>query len=70
MSLNHLNDIDIRVYIEFISANTSTSNQPLNNVDVNVHERFFNVDIWLKLKVKPTYVYRRSFNDEMRSFLR
>ena len=29
---------------------------------VNVHRRCFNVDIWLKMKVEPTYVYRRCFN--------
>ena len=29
---------------------------------VNVHQRCFNIDIWLKMKVEPTYVYRRCFN--------
>ena len=29
---------------------------------VNVHQRCFNVDIWLKMKVEPTYIYRRCFN--------
>ena len=28
----------------------------------NVHQRCFNVDIWLKMKVEPTYIYRRCFN--------
>ena len=32
---------------------------------VNVHQRCFNVDIWVKMKVKLTYVYRRCFNVEM-----
>ena len=29
---------------------------------VNVHQRCFNVDIWLKIKVEPTYIYRRLLN--------
>ena len=29
---------------------------------VNVHRRCFNVDIWLKMKVEPTYLYWRCFN--------
>ena len=29
---------------------------------VNVHQRCFNVDIWLKMKVEPTDIYRRCFN--------
>ena len=29
---------------------------------VNVHQRCFDVDIWLKMKVEPTYIYRRCFN--------
>ena len=29
---------------------------------VNIHQRCFNVDIWLKMKVEPTYIYRRCFN--------
>ena len=29
---------------------------------VNVHQCCFNVDICLKIKVEPTYVYRRCFN--------
>ena len=28
----------------------------------NVHQRCFNVDIWLKMKVEPTYIYQRCFN--------
>ena len=28
----------------------------------NVHQRCFNVDIWLKMEVEPTYIYRRCFN--------
>ena len=29
---------------------------------VNVQQRCFNVDFWLKMKVEPTYIYRRCFN--------
>ena len=29
---------------------------------VNVHQRCFNIDIWLKMKVEPTYIYRGCFN--------
>ena len=29
---------------------------------VNTHQPCFNVDIWLKMKVEPTYIYRRCFN--------
>ena len=41
---------------------------PSKHIDVettliaNVHQRCFNVDIWLKMKVEPTYVCRRYFN--------
>ena len=29
---------------------------------VNIHQRCFNVDVWLKMKIEPTYIYRRCFN--------
>ena len=29
---------------------------------VDVYQRCFNVDIWLKMKVEPTYIYRHFFN--------
>ena len=29
---------------------------------VNVHQRCFNFDIWLKMNIEPTYIYRRCFN--------
>ena len=29
---------------------------------VNVYQRCFNADIWLKMKVELTYIYRRCFN--------
>ena len=29
---------------------------------VNAHQSCFNIDIWLKMKVKPTYIYRCCFN--------
>ena len=29
-----------------------------------MNQRRLNVEIWLKMKVKPTYVYRRCFNVE------
>ena len=29
---------------------------------VNVHQRCFSVDIWLKMKVDSTYIYQRCFN--------
>ena len=29
---------------------------------VNIHQCCFNVGIWLKMKVEPTYIYRRCFN--------
>ena len=42
------------------------THQPWINVEkkliVNFHQRCFNVDIWLKVKVEPTYIYRRCFN--------
>ena len=28
---------------------------------VNMHQRCFNVGIWLKMKVEPMYIYRRCF---------
>ena len=33
----------------------------------NVHQRYFNVNIWLKMKVKQTYVYRHCLKFKMRS---
>ena len=29
---------------------------------INVHQRCFNVDIWFKMKVEPTHIYRCCFN--------
>ena len=53
-----------------ISANFHLPNQQTHqrwtNVEttliVDVYQRFFNVDIWLKMKVEPTYIYRHCFN--------
>ena len=37
---------------------------------INVHQRCLNFYIWLKMKIEPTYIYRRCFNFEMKlSFL-
>ena len=45
---------------------TQQTHQPWINVEttviVNVHQRCFNVAIWMKMKVEPTYIYRRCFN--------
>ena len=45
---------------------TQQANQLWINVEttliVNVRQRCFNVDIWLKMKVEPTHIYRRCFN--------
>ena len=42
------------------------THQPWINVEakliVNFHQRCFNVDIWLKVKFEPTYIYRCCFN--------
>ena len=42
-----------------IPENTSTSNQRWNNVFCQRLSTFFNSDIWLRMKVEPTYIYRR-----------
>ena len=34
---------------------------------VNIHQRCFDVYIWLNMKVEPTYIYRRCFNVETTS---
>ena len=33
-----------------------------STLNVNVHQRCFDVDIWFKMKVEPAYIYRRCFN--------
>ena len=35
---------------------------PSKHINLIVHQRCFNVDIWLKMKIEPTYIYRRCFN--------
>lgn len=42
-----------------IPENTSTSNQRWNKVVCQRLSTFFNSDIWLRMKVEPTYIYRR-----------
>ena len=34
----------------------------------NAHQRFFIIDIWLKMKVEPTYFDQRFLNVKMRLF--
>ena len=53
---------------------TQTRRQRRINIEtvsfVNVHQSYFNVNIWLKMNVEPTYFYQRCANVEMRlSFL-
>ena len=53
-----------------IYQNSCSLKNPSKHIDVestlivNVHRRCFNVDIWLKMKVEPTYIFRRCFNVE------
>ena len=43
------------IFGELSPANTST-------LIANVHQRCSDVDIWLEIKVEPTYICRRCFN--------
>ena len=49
-----------------LSMGSQQTHQHWINVEttliVNVHQRCSNVDIWLKMKVEPTYIYRSCFN--------
>ena len=40
----------VSIVTTIVPANTTT-------LIVNVHQCFFNFDIWLKMKVEPTYIY-------------
>ena len=52
-----------RTFFDVVS--TLRKQRWLNYVDSSsITKRCFNVDIWLKMKVEPTYVYRRCFNVE------
>ena len=50
-----------RTFIDVVS--TLTKQRWYNYVDsTSMNQRCLNVEIWLKMKVEPTYVYRRCFN--------
>ena len=59
----------------FIDVVSTLAKQRWNNVDriTSIQRRWptqccFNVEIWLKMKVEPTYVYRRCFNVVLSTF--
>ena len=50
-----------RIFIDVVS--TLTKQRWQNYVDsTSMNQCCFNFEIWLKMKVEPTYVYRRCFN--------
>ena len=58
-----------KTYKLYLNLNpTHPSQEPSKHIKVeltlivNVYQRCFNVDFWLKIKVESTYVYRRCFN--------
>ena len=55
----------VLTYFSTQSHSSQQTHQRWINVEttliLNVHQRCFNVDIWLKMKVEPTYIYQRCF---------